>query len=166
MPRCVDRRSPCSRAPTVKFRLTGTLPATSTREVRERAADRRRQQQSDHLLTRGTRAKPLAQEQRADERAAERQRRAGRVGHAEAAPVTLRRADERGVRACRPSCGGRRIASRAELHDRLAHLAAAVDVDGSGAPNATVTGYGKRRGHFQKNRPRSKLKMLPQTRSR
>ena len=42
----------------------------------------------------------------------------------------------------------------------------AVDVDGSGLPNATVTGYGSRSGSFQKNFPRLKLKMLPQTRSR
>ena len=40
---------------------------------------------------------------------------------------------------------------------------AAVVVDGSGAPNATVTGYGTRAGRFQKKRPPLKLKMLPQT---
>ena len=43
---------------------------------------------------------------------------------------------------------------------------AAGVVAGSGAPNETVTGYGKRAGHFQKKRPPLKLNTLPQTRSR
>ena len=37
---------------------------------------------------------------------------------------------------------------------------------GNGFPKLTVTGYGKYRGTFQRNRPFSKLKMLPQTPSR
>ena len=42
----------------------------------------------------------------------------------------------------------------------------AVAVDGSGAPNVTVTRYGTRVGHFQKKRPFLKLKTLPHTWSR
>ena len=42
----------------------------------------------------------------------------------------------------------------------------AVDVGGIGVPKLTVTGYGMRRGTFHRNRPRSKLKMLPHTPSR
>jgi hypothetical protein len=38
-----------------------------------------------------------------------------------------------------------------------------VAVCGSGRPKLTVTGYGSRRGSFQRNRPFSKLKMLPHT---
>jgi hypothetical protein len=43
---------------------------------------------------------------------------------------------------------------------------AAGVVDGSGDPNDTVTGYGRRAGHLPKKRPPLKLNTLPQTRSR
>ena len=64
---------------------------------------------------------------------------------------------------------GRRCASpprsRASMHAPGA-LPRRSSSTAAGAPNATVTGYGTRSGHFQKKRPPLKLKMLPQTRSR
>ncbi len=42
----------------------------------------------------------------------------------------------------------------------------AVEFAGIGLPNETVTGYGMLLGHFQKKRPRSKLKTLPHRRSK
>ena len=70
---------------------------------------------------------------------------------------------------CRPriSLAGRRCsANSAPSVISASRASGAVVVDGSGAPKATVTGYGMRSGRFQKKRPPLKLKMLPQTRSR
>ena len=67
---------------------------------------------------------------------------------------SVRRPDFRRYQASSPS---RRMAWRSSYADVS---------EGSGAPNDTVSGYGMCAGHFVRNRPRSKLKMLPHTRSR
>src|SRR2546430_14049071 len=41
-----------------------------------------------------------------------------------------------------------------------------VEVDGIGFPKVTRTGYGMRRGNFQRKRPPAKLKIEPHTPSR
>ena len=80
-------------------------------------------------------------------------------------PHRASRSDEPPRRALRADRGG--APSPAVPTDISAsRTSAAGVVEGSGAPNATVTGYGIRAGHFQKKRPPLKLKMLPQTRSR
>ena len=86
-------------------------------------------------------ADPARQQQRADERAPERQRRRAGVGHAERPPVVLRGPDELRGRATRR--GPRRIAAASAPRVISARRTSAAGVvDGSGAPNATVTGYG------------------------
>ena len=120
------------------------LPASDSRDVRERAADRRRQQQAD------VRSRPAAwrriQRDSSSAATSARPKVSGavrRVGHrrttpSDASPMRMN---------WRPSdfVAGRalhRRRSRAELHQREARLRRPVVVDGSGAPNATVTGYG------------------------
>ena len=53
---------------------------------------------------------------------------------------------------------------RPELAARYRTIA--LDALGTGDSDAPATGYGTRRGHFQKNFPPSKLKMLPHNRPR
>ena len=59
------------------------------RDVRERAADRRRQKQADVRVSRRQPAESPGQQERRRERAAERQLPAGGIGHAERPPVAL-----------------------------------------------------------------------------
>src|SRR5712691_9823613 len=67
----------------------------------------------------------------------------------------------------RISWAGRRFIATSHPSCCMARRASgAFVVDGSGAPKATVTGYGMRTGHLWKNVPPLKLKLLPQTRSR
>ncbi len=109
MPHCSIASAIDSR-PAVKFRFTGTRAGERDRDVRERAADRRRQQQADHLFAAAVRANPARQQQRRRP-ACGRRSAPGRVESAiaEAAPVALRRRAR--TRACSASAGRRRCPS-------------------------------------------------------
>ena len=99
---------------------------------------------------------------------AERQCPAGRIGHAEADPATFSRVDEPTTVTLRASRADERRrtakflapSASAVLPPRQSHLKA------KDSQRIQSPGRGLRLGHFQKNRPFSKLKILPQRRSR
>ena len=151
--------------PAVKFRLTGTLPASDSPSSRARrrptpAAARRRS------ISSGSRRRTQR-----DSSSAATSARPNVSGVVVASAIAndhqlmFRGPHELTRRAIRRPVGAAIARSQPSVCS-ASRASAAVVVDGSGAPNATVTGYGTRTGHFQKKRPPLKLKMLPQTRSR
>ena len=73
------------------------LAGERRRDVGERAADRRRQQQADRRLAGCVATDGAREQQAADQRAAEGQLAAGRIGHAERRPLPLGGAEEAGA---------------------------------------------------------------------
>ena len=138
--------------PAVKFRFTGRLAGERRRDVGERAADRRGQQQADVRPGR-----PRAGESSAtaaatgDERAAEGQRRPCRSRPCRTIPSGASRTDELAAEHfARAAAHRRRL--RADAPSARRALPPPASTPAAGAPNATVTGYGNRAGHFQKKR--------------
>ena len=90
-------------------------------------------------------ADPAREQQRADQRAAERQRLAwSQSAMQNDRQLMLRGPDELPAERLRPPAGARIADGRSRASCSASRTSAAVVVDGSGAPNATVTGYGTR----------------------
>ena len=121
-------------------------------EVDERAGDGRRQEDADHFLPGPMRAQASGEEDDLGQRAAEAQLRHPGVRHREAeraAAGALHEGAMQGLHGLAPVRPGLGV----QFLDRGAHLESRGAWAGIGWPKLMVTGYGMRRGTFQKNRP-------------
>ena len=119
--------------------------------IDQRARHRRRQEKPDHFLARPDFPQSPREKNGLHQRRAEADSGVLRVGHGETERMLARGVHEGDGQRTHPSLAGLPGVGEQFLHGRRTWKGVAVG--GSGVPKLTVTGYGMRRGNFQRKRP-------------